>query len=108
MEQQNFKVKKNMWKEVKRFSSVYALIAIPVVFYIVMKYTPLWNAQIAFRDFKSVRYGIVGSPFVGMKNFSEFFHSYYFWFKSEFCGIASFELACGSSRRSCRRSTGCP
>ena len=29
-------------------------------------------------------------------------------FKSEFCGIASFELACGSSRRSCRRSTGCP
>ena len=79
MEQQNFKVKKNMWKEVKRFSSVYALIAIPVVFYIVMKYTPLWNAQIAFRDFKSVRYGIVGSPFVGMKNFSEFFHSYYFW-----------------------------
>ena len=55
------------------------MIFIPLVFYTVFKYIPLWNAQIAFRDFKSVRYGIVNSPFVGLKNFKEFISSYYFW-----------------------------
>lgn len=81
MKDTQLKVKKNLWKEMGRYRSVYVLIAIPFIFYLVMMYTPLWNAQIAFRNFRSVKYGITGkgSPWVGMQNFSEFFHSYYFW-----------------------------
>ncbi|NCB25807.1 MAG: sugar ABC transporter permease [Bacteroidia bacterium] len=66
-------------KDIKRQKYIYLMIFIPLVFYTVFKYIPLWNAQIAFRDFKSVRYGIVNSPFVGLKNFEEFISSYYFW-----------------------------
>jgi putative aldouronate transport system permease protein len=66
-------------KDIKRQKYIYLMIFIPLVFYTVFKYIPLWNAQIAFRDFKSVRYGIVNSPFVGLKNFKEFISSYYFW-----------------------------
>lgn len=66
-------------KDIKRQKYIYLMIFIPLVFYTVFKYIPLWNAQIAFRDFKSVRYGILNSPFVGLKNFKEFISSYYFW-----------------------------
>jgi len=66
-------------KDIKRQKYIYLMIFIPLVFYTVFKYIPLWNAQIAFRDFKSVRYGIIDSPFVGLKNFKEFISSYYFW-----------------------------
>lgn len=66
-------------KDIKRQKYIYLMIFIPLVFYTVFKYIPLWNAQIAFRDFKSVRYGIINSPFVGLKNFKEFISSYYFW-----------------------------
>ncbi len=66
-------------KDIKRQKYIYLMIFIPLVFYGVFKYIPLWNAQIAFRDFKSIRYGILNSPFVGLRNFKEFITSYYFW-----------------------------
>jgi len=37
----------------------------------------LWNAQIAFKDFKPLL-GVLDSPFAGLKYFVTFFHSYYF------------------------------
>jgi putative aldouronate transport system permease protein len=49
----------------------------PLIYFIVFKYLPLWNAQIAFKDFKPTL-GVVGSPFVGFKHFSAFVNSYYF------------------------------
>jgi len=66
-------------KDIKRQKYIYLMIFIPMVFYIIFKYIPLWNAQIAFRDFKSVRFGITKAPFVGLENFKEFVTSYYFW-----------------------------
>lgn len=71
--------KGSLLRDLKRQKYIYLMIFIPLAFYTVFKYIPLWNAQIAFRDFKSVRYGIVSSPFVGLKNFKEFVTSYYFW-----------------------------
>jgi len=65
-------------REIKRNKYIYLMIFIPMVFYAVFKYIPLWNAQIAFRDFKSVRYGISKASWVGMKNFKDFVTSYYF------------------------------
>ncbi|HRV23752.1 MAG: sugar ABC transporter permease [Spirochaetales bacterium] len=71
--------KGSLLKDIKRQKYIYLMIFIPMVFYIIFKYIPLWNAQIAFRDFKSVRFGITKAPFVGLENFKEFVTSYYFW-----------------------------
>ena len=48
-----------------------------VIFYLVFCYYPMYGAQIAFRDF-SPKLGTVGSPWVGLKHFKEFFNSVYF------------------------------
>lgn len=66
-------------KDLNRQKSIYLLLFIPIVVYFIFKYIPIWNAQIAFRNFKSVRYGILGSTWVGLDNFKEFVNSYYFW-----------------------------
>lgn len=66
-------------RDIRRQKYIYLMIFIPLAFYFVFKYIPLWNAQIAFRNFKSVKYGITKSEWVGWKNFNDFIHSYYFW-----------------------------
>jgi putative aldouronate transport system permease protein len=62
----------------KRHRAVYILSSISIVYFIIFKYIPIWNAQIAFRDFQALE-GVTGSPWVGLKNFSDFVNSYYFW-----------------------------
>ena len=58
--------KKDLWKNIKRHFSVYALLVIPVVYYAIMKYGPIVNGQIAFKDFEPVD-GVWGSVWVGFK-----------------------------------------
>jgi putative aldouronate transport system permease protein len=48
-----------------------------LLYFLVFRYWPLWNAQIAFRDFQPVL-GVWGSPWVGLQHFYDFFNSYYF------------------------------
>lgn len=67
-----------VWKNVVRNRSVYMIVAIPFCMYCVFRYFPIWNGQIAFKDF-SPGLGVLGSKWVGLKNFSDFIHSYYFW-----------------------------
>ena len=70
--------KGRLGREIKRHTSVYLLLLIPLVYYIVFKYVPIWNAQIAFKDFQA-RKGVLGSAWIGLENFSDFIHSFYFW-----------------------------
>ncbi len=70
--------RKNLMREVKRHASVYLLLFIPLVYYVVFKYIPIWNGQIAFRDFMALD-GVLGSRWVGFENFKTFFNSFYFW-----------------------------
>ena len=70
-------VRKNTYKEIKRHSSVYALLVIPLIYYIIFRYVPIWNGQIAFRDFMPLD-GVMGSKWVGMQNFQTFLKSFYF------------------------------
>ncbi len=65
-------------REIKRHASVYLLLIIPLVYYIIFKYVPIWNAQIAFKDFQARR-GVIRSAWVGLENFSNFINSFYFW-----------------------------
>lgn len=67
-----------LWREILRHKSIYALILIPAVYYIIFKYIPIWNGQIAFKDF-SARKGVLGSSWSGLSNFIDFFQSFYFW-----------------------------
>ncbi|MBL7006386.1 MAG: sugar ABC transporter permease [Spirochaetia bacterium] len=67
-----------LWREIKRHRAIYLLLLIPMVYFIVFKYIPIWNGQIAFKKFMP-RQGVVGSPWIGFANFSEFFNSFYFW-----------------------------
>lgn len=69
--------KRNLWKDIKRHYSVYALLVIPVVYYAVFKYGPVINGQIAFKSFMPTQ-GVWGSVWIGFKNFTDFFQSFYF------------------------------
>ncbi len=52
----------------------YLIIALPVLFYILFYYVPMYGALISFQDY-SPRLGMLGSPWVGFKHFISFFKS---------------------------------
>ncbi|MCS7464360.1 ABC transporter permease subunit [Paenibacillus doosanensis] len=55
------------------------LMMLPVlVYYAIFHYAPMYGAIIAFKDYTPMK-GILGSPWVGLANFQDFFSSYYFW-----------------------------
>jgi putative aldouronate transport system permease protein len=66
-----------LWKSLVKYRWLYFMMLPGLLYFLIFRYLPLWNAQIAFRDFKPLM-GVVGSPFVGFKNFVSFFNSYYF------------------------------
>ncbi|MDY4610223.1 MAG: ABC transporter permease subunit [Sphaerochaetaceae bacterium] len=67
-----------LMREIIRHRAVYAILAIPLIYYIIFKYVPIWNGQIAFRDYMALD-GVLGSKWIGLDNFKAFFHSFYFW-----------------------------
>jgi len=69
--------RKSLWREVKRHKSVYFLLVIPFIYYVIFKYFPIWNGQIAFKDFMPLD-GVLRSKWVGLANFQTFFRSFYF------------------------------
>jgi putative aldouronate transport system permease protein len=56
---------------------LYFLMTPTLIYFVIFKYGPLWNAQIAFKDFKPLL-GVMGSPWVGFKHFETFINSFYF------------------------------
>ncbi|MDE0446305.1 MAG: ABC transporter permease subunit [Spirochaetaceae bacterium] len=67
-----------LWRELARDYQLHLIIALPVIWFIIFKYLPMYGAQIAFRDFAAAK-GIWGSPWVGLDHFQRFFESYLFW-----------------------------
>ncbi|PKL13073.1 MAG: polysaccharide ABC transporter ATP-binding protein, partial [Spirochaetae bacterium HGW-Spirochaetae-8] len=67
-----------LWRDIKRHRAIYLLLVIPMTYFFLFKYIPIWNGQIAFRNFLP-RKGVLGSPWIGFANFTEFFNSFYFW-----------------------------
>ncbi|XID92974.1 ABC transporter permease [Paenibacillaceae bacterium WGS1546] len=66
------------WKEI-RLKRAYYLMALPgLLFFLVFCYFPMFGILLAFKDF-NVRDGILGSPWVGWKNFEFFFTSDKAW-----------------------------
>jgi putative aldouronate transport system permease protein len=55
------------------------LMMLPVIaYYLIFHYAPMYGALIAFKEYSPMK-GILGSDWVGLKHFSDFFQSYYFW-----------------------------
>lgn len=58
-------------------ADLYLLLALPLAWYILFKYIPIYGVQIAFRQFNP-SVGILESKWVGLRYFMQFFESYYF------------------------------
>jgi putative aldouronate transport system permease protein len=69
---------RSLLKDIRRHFSVYILLVIPFIYYVIFKYIPMWNGQIAFKDFMPLD-GVVGSRWIGFEHFKTFFKSFYFW-----------------------------
>jgi len=69
--------KRTLRQDLARDYQLHLIIALPVIWFIIFRYWPMYGAQIAFRDFKAVE-GIWGSSWVGLKHFKKFFESYLF------------------------------
>ncbi len=68
---------KNFLRAVRREYGLYLIFLVPLVWYVIFMYVPMYGLQIAFKRYNA-RLGILGSPWVGMQYFKQFFDSYYF------------------------------
>lgn len=57
---------------------LYILMILPILYFIIFKYVPMFGALIAFKDYNVVE-GIMGSPWVGWKHFENFFKNPVAW-----------------------------
>lgn len=57
---------------------LYLMLLIPVAYYIIFAYKPMYGVLIAFKQFNA-RVGIMGSKWVGFKWFEKFLGDSYFW-----------------------------
>lgn len=60
----------------KRYD-LYLMLLLPIAWYLIFHYGPLYGLQIAFKNFNPGK-GILGSKWVGFDHFERFFDSYYF------------------------------
>jgi ABC-type polysaccharide transport system permease subunit len=65
-------------RSLRRHWTMYLLMVVPLVWFVVFKYIPMSNAVLAFKNYNVVR-GIWGSPWVGWQNFEMFFANPVFW-----------------------------
>jgi len=68
---------KRLGRKMWRHRWLYFLLILPLTYYLIFRYIPIYNAQIAFKDFFALK-GVEGSPWVGFQHFEAFFKSYYF------------------------------
>ena len=70
-------MKRKLLGNVKKNVGLYIMLAVPVTWYIIFKYIPMYGLQIAFKKFNPTL-GIMRSPWIGSTYFKQFFNSYYF------------------------------
>ncbi len=62
----------------RRNWQLYALLLLPMIYFIVFKYGPMYGVQIAFKDFNFFQ-GIAGSEWIGLDAFREVFQNQDFY-----------------------------
>lgn len=86
-----------MIRNIRRDKELLAIISLPFVYYVVFHYIPMYGLLMSFKDY-SVAKGIMGSDWVGLRWFTEFFNSIYFFrlLRNTFL-LSFYELAFGFS-----------
>lgn len=64
-------IKKNL-VNAKKHWQLYLIIALPVLYFLIFKYLPMYGITLAFKKYR-VSKGILGSPWIGFENFIKFF-----------------------------------
>ncbi len=67
----------NLLFNLKKYKWLYIMLLVPIIFVIIWNYWPMYGVVIAFKDY-SPAFGIMKSPWVGLKHFKRFFDSYFF------------------------------
>jgi putative aldouronate transport system permease protein len=70
--------RKVAWREIKKSRYLYLLLLLPVAYFVLFRYAPMFGLVIAFKDFNIIR-GIWASKWVGLANFKDVFSSPDFW-----------------------------
>jgi putative aldouronate transport system permease protein len=65
-------LKSRIVQDLRRNRYVYAMLAPVIAYYIIFHYAPMYGAIIAFKEFTPAQ-GILGSPWIGLQNFQDFF-----------------------------------
>jgi putative aldouronate transport system permease protein len=63
-----------LWAYIVKHKALYLLMLPGILYYIIFKYVPMYGLIIAFQNF-SIGKGIMGSKFVGLQHFIEFFYN---------------------------------
>ena len=63
---------------VRKSKYLYCLMILPVAYYIIFHYAPMYGIIVAFKDYNIVK-GVFGSPWAGLKWFEKFITDPYFW-----------------------------
>lgn len=66
------------WKKIKKCKYLYLIMLVPIVYYILFHYLPMYGVIVAFKDYNIVK-GVMGSPWAGIKHFQKFLTDPYFW-----------------------------
>ncbi|MBW7454607.1 ABC transporter permease [Paenibacillus sepulcri] len=61
-------------RSLRKHWQLYLLVIPPLLYFVIFKYIPMFNAVLAFKDYNVLK-GIWGSPWVGTKYFEQFFHN---------------------------------
>lgn len=69
---------KKLWKQVLKRYDIYLMLLLPMAWYVIFMYGPMYGLQIAFKDYLPIS-GFWGSEWVGLDHFKRFFSSFYFW-----------------------------
>nr|WP_319776370.1 ABC transporter permease subunit [uncultured Sphaerochaeta sp.] len=62
----------SLGKKMGRHWQFYVIVALPILYFIVFKYVPMYGALLAFKRYRVSR-GVWGSPWVGLYQFEKFF-----------------------------------
>lgn len=70
--------KKDIIKIINRDKYLYLMMLLPLVYYIIFHYVPMYGVTLAFKEFNIMK-GILGSKWVGLKYVKQFLTDQYFW-----------------------------
>ncbi len=69
--------KGTLWSRIIACRELYFMLLLPIIWYVLFLYTPMYGILIAFKDYRPAK-GIWGSEWIGFEHFARFFSGFYF------------------------------